>query len=154
MPRWSRLRVWQQSDLERLLLPDSVSGLPLGTVSLVLVLFLLAIGPGDYFLLGWLKRRRWTWILFPVVSLLFTGFTMWLARQHLGHTSYERAMTVVDLGDDGQPVRTSRFEMLYAASNRTVTVDLQDQLMVPLAPNGNRSCRPVVRVPHKRTAGV
>jgi hypothetical protein len=134
-------RIWQQSDLTKMLLPDSVRGLPLSTVGLLLAVFLLVISPGDYYLLGWLKRRRWTWILFPCLSLLFTGYTMWLARQHLGQTSYEHAITVVDLGEDDRPVRTSRFEMLYTASNRLATSDLQQQLMVPLDPHTDRLVR-------------
>src|SRR5690606_23173117 len=95
------------------LLPESIQGLPLATVSGVLILFLLAIAPGDYYLLGKLGRRRWTWILFPSLSLLFTASTMWLARQHLGRSTFDHAITVVDLGRDGVPVKTSRFEMLY-----------------------------------------
>jgi hypothetical protein len=134
-------RIWQQADLTKLLLPDSVRGLPLSTVGLLLVVFLLVISPGDYYLLGWLKRRRWTWVLFPCLSLLFTGYTMWLARQHLGQTSYDHAITVVDLGADDEPVRTSRFEMLYTASNRRATTDLQQEMMVPLDPVADRLVR-------------
>jgi hypothetical protein len=134
-------RMWQQAELTKLLLPDSVRGLPLTKVSMVLAVFLLLIAPGDYLVLGWLKRRRWTWIVFPCLSLLFTAYTMWLARQHLGQTSYEHAITVVDLGEDDRPVRTSRFEMLYTASNRRTTSELQQTLMVPLDPHVERLVR-------------
>ena len=134
-------RTWGTLELEKLLLPDTVQGLPLWKVSLILLLFLLAIAPGDYLLLGWLKRRRWTWILFPSVSLLFTAFAMWTANQHLGKTSYERSITVVDVGEDGRAVRTSHFAMLYAAANRQVQTDQNASLMVPLDPDRSQGRR-------------
>ena len=127
-------RIWSTTALTNLLMPESVSGLPLRTVSLILVLFLLAIAPGDFLLLGWIRRRRWTWVLFPAVSLAFTGFTMWTARQHLGQTTYDRSITVIDVDQDGRPIRTSRFEMLFAPSNRQVLTEQHSSLMVPLDP--------------------
>ena len=58
------------------LLPPKVQGRPFFMVIAILTLFLSAIAPGDYFLLGLLKRRKYTWLLFPTVSLAFTYFTV------------------------------------------------------------------------------
>ncbi|MBX3437765.1 MAG: hypothetical protein KF861_09760 [Planctomycetaceae bacterium] len=121
--------------MTELLLPESVQGLPLMTVAAMLVLFLLAIAPGDYFLLGWLRRRRWTWVLFPALSLLFTWTMMALAARHLGTTNLGRSITIVDLSSEGRPLRTTRLDLLYAASNRNEVTPLNGSLMVPIDPN-------------------
>lgn len=127
-------RIGTRSELTPVLLPTAVTGLPLTTVVILLALFLIVIAPGDYFLLGWLRRRRWTWILFPSASLLFTGYMMWIARQHLGESSYVHSITVVDLGSDDQPVRTSQFQLLFPALTQQVATSHEQELIVPLDP--------------------
>lgn len=122
-------------EMTSLLLPESIQGLPLVSVAALLVLFLMLIAPGDYFLLGWLRRRRWTWVLFPAMSLLFTWVTMTLAERHLGTSSLGRSITIIDLSADGRPVRATRIDLLYAASNRMERTEQQEaSLMVPIDP--------------------
>ncbi|MGD9856778.1 MAG: hypothetical protein AB7U20_17660, partial [Planctomycetaceae bacterium] len=120
--------------ITELLLPESVQGLPLVTVSALLVLFLMAIAPGDYYLLGRLRLRRCTWVLFPALSLLFTWIMMTLAARHLGTSNLGRSLTIVDLAPNGRPVRTSRLDLLYPASNRIDRAEQNSSLMVPVDP--------------------
>ncbi|MEZ6144282.1 MAG: hypothetical protein R3B91_02380 [Planctomycetaceae bacterium] len=49
--------------MTELMLPQTIQGIPLVTVCSILTLFLLIITAGRYFLLGWLRRRRWTWVV-------------------------------------------------------------------------------------------
>ncbi len=125
--------------MTNLLLPQSIQGLPLLTIGAILVLFLVVIAPGDYFLLGWLRRRRWTWVLFPAMSLLFTWLMMGLAERHLGSANLGRSITIVDLSSDGRPVRVSRIDLLYSAFNQTVRDEQQRSLMVPVDPETKES---------------
>ncbi len=122
-----------------MLLPQSIQGLPLLTIGAILALFLLVIAPGDYFLLGWLRRRRWTWVLFPAMSLLFTWLTMGLAERHLGSANLGRSITIVDLSSDGRPVRVSRIDLLFSAFNQTVRDQQRRSLMVPVDPETKES---------------
>ena len=44
---------------------------PFWIIVTLVIVYLLAIGPGDYFLVGrLLRRRQWTWLSFPLVVLL------------------------------------------------------------------------------------
>jgi hypothetical protein len=48
------------------------TGLRLGLVLLLTVLYALAVGPGDYLLIKRLKRPKLTWITFPAIVAVFT----------------------------------------------------------------------------------
>jgi len=114
--------------MSALLLPESVQGVPLAVVLSVLALFLIAIVPLDYLILGYLKRRRYTWILLPVLSLGFTGFTVWLGNSYLGSTDYRTSLEFIDLSTENHVLRSSRFELLFCATQREVSTEVKHGL--------------------------
>lgn len=102
------------------LMPDDVEVVPLPLIGFLLFLYVLAIGPIDYFLLGFFKQRKLTWIVFPVVTIGFTLFTVWLSHAYMSADDNRKAITFHDLGDNGKIVRTSRFELLFNSRRKTV----------------------------------
>ena len=53
-------------------LPRDVHLVPFFVVALLVIVYILLIGPGDYFLLRRLGRgMQWTWITFPTIVVLF-----------------------------------------------------------------------------------
>jgi len=129
-----RLRGW--NDLATLLMPDSTRGVPLLAVVVTLAAFLFAIAPGDYLLLGLLKRRRYTWLLFPAVSLLFTLFTMQLARSYMGTADQTKALVIVDVVEGNRVARTTRYELLFTATEKRVTTPFTRTLFTSLDDRG------------------
>lgn len=114
--------------LSAILLPESVQGVPLGIILSILLLFLVTIVPGDYLMLGYLKRRRYTWILVPIVSLAFTGFTVWMGNLYLGSTDFRTSLEFIDVGEENRVLRSSRFELLFCATQREVSTELKQVL--------------------------
>jgi len=94
--------------------------------------FLLMIGPVDYFVLGWLRRRRYTWVLFPATSIVFMLATVLMANYFLGQHDQRRSLTVVDLDQDGSALRWNRFELVFTARNKQVVTELKDALWAPI----------------------
>ncbi len=124
LPRFSATELTDE------LMPESIRGMPFGLAASVLVCCLFCIAPGDYLLLGLLKRRKWTWALFPIVALGFTGFMAHLAAEHNGRNDSRTWVSVVDVTPENEVLRTSRFELTYGASGRTVAHPVQDQWWV------------------------
>ncbi len=124
LPRFSA------TELTDRLMPDSIRGMPFGLAASVLACCLFLIAPGDYLLLGLLKRRKWTWALFPIVALGFTGLMAHLAAEHNGRNDSRTWVSVVDVTPENEVLRTSRFELTYGASGRTVAHAVQDQWWV------------------------
>jgi hypothetical protein len=123
-------------ELPRSLLPDSVEVVPLPVVMLVLGLFLLVIAPGDWFLLGWLKKRMLTWLFFPAMCLLFTGIMVFLAYQYVGKEDYRTALRFVDWATADRVARITDVETLFTSTASPIEVELSNQLFSPVNTDG------------------
>lgn len=131
------------SSIRQFLMPDRIEGVPLSMVAVILSLFLLAVAPGDYFLLGRLNCRKYTWWLFALVSASFTLCTVKVAESYMGHVDYRTSLTFVDLetaGGDTVPIvraaRNGRFELLFVATQRTIETALRNCLYADLTERG------------------
>jgi hypothetical protein len=114
------------------LIPEEVEIVPLEYIAGILVLYVLVIGPGEYFFLGLLRLRRFTWITFPLLTVGFTLFTVWLSNDYLSSSVERTHATVIDVGDDGSALRENRFELLYTASTHDVVTELDRGLFTPI----------------------
>lgn len=129
---------WDAANGFSALTPGAPRQLPLAVVAGVLGLLLVLIGPGDWMVLGWLRRRRWTWFVFPVLS---AGFAWWMAHlsgKYLGVADRTGMIRLVDVGGDGRVLREVRYEMLFPANDREWTHDLRDAIAVPVPRPGER----------------
>jgi hypothetical protein len=124
------------SELVNLLLPKTVRLIPFSALCVLLGLFVLMIGPGDYYVLGFFRRRRFTWVLFPALSIAFTVATVLMANHYLGMRDQRRSLTVVDLAPDGTAVRWNRYELVFAARDKQSVTELKDALWAPLSIQG------------------
>ena len=113
------------SELVNWLMPEGVRMVPLWVLGLILCTFVVWIGPVDYFGLGWLKARKFTWLTFPLATILVTGLTVWITNRYMSTAETRRGLVIRDVGDDGAIVRTNRFELLFIASTRPVTTDVR-----------------------------
>lgn len=113
--------------------PDKPRPLPLGMVALLLGTLLLAVGPGDWLLLGWLRRRRWTWVLLPILCVLAGWWAASLAARTIGRGDRTGLVTLTDIGPDGRILRECRMEMILPARDREWTVQARDGIASPFA---------------------
>jgi hypothetical protein len=114
------------------LMPRTVRLIPFSALFGTLGLFLVIIGPVDYFVLGWLGRRRFTWVLFPVTSILFMLATVAMANYYLGRHDQRRSLIVVDLDKDGTALRWNRYELIFAARDKQAVNEVKDALWTSL----------------------
>jgi hypothetical protein len=114
--------------LRDLLFPADVRVVPFGVAVGILASFLVIVAPADYWILGWLRRRRYTWIVFPCVSVLFTAFTVAIAGYYSGNTDHRGALVIVDVGQTGRALRTSRIVHVITADTHKLVADVRDGL--------------------------
>jgi len=141
------------AEIRQLLLPERIEGVPLATVIVILSLYLLAIAPGDYFLLGRLNCRKYTWGLFVLISAAFTWCTVLVAQNYMGHTDYRTALVLADLddtanGSKARLARVTRFEMLFTATQRVIEMPQRDALYVDIS---DRAGQPQEQAWNRRT---
>jgi hypothetical protein len=110
--------------------PGAPRLMPLALVGGALAVLLLCVGPGDYLLLGQLRRRRWTWLLFPALCVL-CGLWMWRAAERsIGTDDRRGTVRLVDVARDGRVFREVRYEFLLPARDREWEVPVHDGMAV------------------------
>ena len=115
---------------------------PVSLVIGLIVVYLLAIGPADFFLLRWMRRRmELTWVTFPAVVILFCVGAYVLAYRSKGDQLRVNQVDVVDVDvESGQLRGTSWANVFSPAMQR------YDLTFRPSAPNGIPPGNPEVLV--------
>ncbi len=131
MSLFSRTSLRPEQLLDRLM-PEGVRMVPLSLLAAILIAFVCLIGPGDYFVLGWMRIRKLTWLTFPIATLGVTALTVWLSNSYMSAAETRRALVIRDLNQSGDIVRTNRFELLFVASTHQVATDVEKGLFTPL----------------------
>lgn len=116
---------------ESALLPFGVEMVPAWVIGVLLMAYVITIGPVDYLVLGMFRLRKYTWILFPVVTVFFTGLTIGIAHNYMASSETGGSLTIVDLVDDGHAVRQTSIQMHFHGQQTTLKEDLSQSFIVP-----------------------
>lgn len=115
---------------EQVLLPEDVEMVPTWVIGLILSGYVLTIGPIDYFVLGWLRLRKYTWIVFPIVTIGFTFLTIAVAHDYMSSEDTGGRLVITDIADNGIPVRQTVLETLFLGAKTEFTTNHKSQLVV------------------------
>ena len=115
---------------EQLLLPEDVEMVPTSVITLILAGYVLTIGPVDYFLLGWLRLRKYTWVVFPIVTICFTFLTIAVAHDYMSSEDTGGRLVITDIVDNGIPARQTVLETLFLGAKTEITTNHKSQLVV------------------------
>ena len=126
---------WKLNSVNSLVLrltPGDFEVVPMWLLGLLLVAYVVVIGPVDYVVLGWLNLRKWTWIVFPTTTLAFTVLIIWVSHEYMGTSGTARRVLFRDIGDNGELVRENRFELHLAGSHKSLVTRVQRGLFTPI----------------------
>lgn len=114
------------------LMPSEMRIVPSWIIASILFSYVLLVGPGEYFILGKLKLRRFTWITFPLISICF-AFVVFVISDYFMQTSHERKnLIIMDLDARGKPVKENKIELLFTGSYQTIETSVKSGLFTPL----------------------
>jgi len=102
--------------------PD-ISPPEVGGLFLLILLYLLVVGPFDYFLLRRLRKLEYTWFTFPVYVLTFTLFVLSLGGAFLHRAGHQRELVVVDHYPDSGFVRRRALSAVLAPADAYYRAD-------------------------------
>lgn len=115
-----------------------VSPLPLSWLVVFSGLYLLVIGPLDYFVLRALKRQPLTWVTFPVAIAVFTGIAIAGTRYTKGSTAILTRVERIDVLPDAGRWQGDTFFGIFSTRkvDLTVTSGFDDAVIAPLEEPG------------------
>jgi hypothetical protein len=114
------------------LLPRDLRVIPLSLIAFLLLLYVVLIGPVDYVFLGALRKRKYTWVMFPLVTVGFTLVLAQLAESYMNVSGNRRGVVVYDVGEKGRIVRGSRFETLFLSRQANVETPMTQGLLTAM----------------------
>lgn len=116
------------SNLPSLDLP-SIRGL-----GILLVFYVVLVGPVNYVVLRWRKRLHWAWITIPLITLAFSAGAFGLGYALHGTDLILNKIAIVELRSDGAADVLS-YVGLFSPSQQSYEIQVQDEgLLSPLNP--------------------
>ncbi len=115
-------------------LPLGMEMLPLWLIGTTLFFYILAIGPGDYLLLGALGLRKYTWIFFPIVTVLFTAGAIVTANYKMAGNNDGGRVLIRDISAEGHVVRENEISTYVPTTGGQKLVDAKRELLTPINP--------------------
>lgn len=112
--------------------PTGMQMFPLWLISLTLFIYVLGIGPVDYYLLGTFQARKWTWIAFPAFTVLFTWGAIATSNWMMQGSNDGGSITFHDITDDGLIARRNVIQTMLLSSARQVSLKAEGELMTPV----------------------
>lgn len=118
--------------LTQLLWPDHAVTIPIWLIITIFLAFVIAVGPLDWFLLGWLRAHRFTWMLFPAMAIACTWSTVAISRSYMGAHDRLEQLEIVDLGPADAVLRHNRINLVFNGGARTAVATHENGLWSPL----------------------
>ncbi|MEA3211574.1 MAG: hypothetical protein QOE70_4631 [Chthoniobacter sp.] len=112
------------------MLPGTLQPIPWPALAGLFSVLLLAIGPGEYFVLGWLRGRRWTWVTFPLSVLACSLCVLWFAKKTFGVRDRHATIILTDVGKRGRILRETRLDLLFSSDSRESRTEVRNCLAV------------------------
>jgi len=108
--------------------PRDVRLVPFYAVALLVVVYILLIGPGDYFLLRRLGRgMQWTWVTFPAIVVLFSAGAYLAAYWLKGDQLRVSQVDLVDV-DAGGTARGASWFSVFSPRDESFDLSVQPRL--------------------------
>lgn len=102
---------------------DGVVLIPFSLIGLLAAIYILLVGPGEYFLLRRFGAMgSWAWVLFLTTVMAFSGIAIGISRQWKGRQAKWNRVDVVDVDLDSGTVRGSSWAHFF--SPKTASYDL------------------------------
>ena len=114
------------------ILPSNLKTIPLSLIMLFLVFYIVMIGPVDYLVLKHYKILKWTWVTFPVFTLVFSGLSFVLLDWYMNIGDSRRTLSIVDYGQEGHANRVNQLEMHFNSRRKVVQTELRKSLFTPI----------------------
>ncbi len=102
---------------------SNVSLIPFTLVAVLIGLFLLIVGPAEYFLLRSLREKmHWTWVSFPILVAAFCGLAYWLNHSFKSPTSQVNVCEVIDVEPSTSLVTGRMWAGIYSPTADELTI--------------------------------
>lgn len=102
----------------------------------LILLYILLIGPGDYFLLKKFGRLHWTWLTFPLIVFAFCVLAFVLANRLSGNRLRVNQVELVDVDVENSVLRGTVWAHVYSPDTRSSDLSLEPRSPISQTDHG------------------
>ena len=129
-PRWLH-SAWDSNTANQALAAIEALGLlPTFYIFCLLGVYILVIGPVNYFLLSRLKRQEWAWVTIPVFVIVFTLFAYFSGYLVRGTRPVLNRLAVVQAWDGVEQARVRALVGVYSPARSSYTMQSGGSLLL------------------------
>ena len=114
---------------------QNVQFLSFTSIAILIALYILCVGPGDYFFLSRVTgKMELTWITFPLITLFFCGLAILIAQRSRPNQVQLNCLEIVDIDPELGLVRGNYWANLYSPNSGEWSVRLaaENSLGLPI----------------------
>ena len=102
-------------------------------LGILLIGYIILVGPLNYLVLRRLDRLAWAWITIPLLTLAFTGLAYSVSYQLRGSDIIVNQLSIMELSQDGQVTDTQTYVGIFSPSRQAYNVEVEGRpLLRPL----------------------
>lgn len=114
------------------------SGLPsTGTLGLVLLFYLLLLGPGVYLLLKKYDRRDWGWLVIPLLAVIMFSFTYGGVFKAKGRDVFTNVVSLLRIEQDSDYSRLTSYIGVFAPTKSDYALALPAGELIDVLPSND-----------------
>ncbi len=102
-------------------------------VALLLGIYIMVIGPVNYWVLRWRKKLHWAWVSIPLITVIFTGLSFGIAYARRGTDIIVNKIAIIQ-GQDGDSAQVSSYIGLFSPANQSYEIEVSgENLLSPVS---------------------
>lgn len=98
-------------------------------VGILLLIYILVVGPLNYFFLRWRKRLQWAWVTIPALTAIFTAGAFLIGYSLRGNDLIVNKIALVELGPDGN-ASVNSYMGLFSPQNTSYEINIDGEGLV------------------------
>lgn len=106
-------------------------------LGLLLIGYILLVGPVNYLLLRWRDRLAWAWITIPLLTLIFSGLAYGLGFSLRGGDIIVNQISIIEMGQAGQAKRADTYAGVFSPHQQSYDIEISAETLVRPLAQGN-----------------
>ncbi len=109
-----------------------------GTLLIILLVYLVVVGPINYIILKKMDKRDWAWMTIPILVLLFSAGIFGFGYRNKGGEAIVNSISIVNLQEKGTAANVSSFMGIFIPKKGDYTFTLDRDVLLSLNQNDYR----------------
>jgi hypothetical protein len=106
-------------------------------LGLLLVGYILLVGPINYLVLRWRDRLAWAWVTIPIITLIFSGLAYGIGLGLRGSDIIVNQISIIEMSQAGQTERAQTYVGIFSPRRQSYNIEVGAETLLRPLGQGN-----------------